>query len=72
MSKLYEKPSALKKEYPELQKMNFINFFPCVKVSVRIHNMNTDRLKFDWVLPRRPVNVFLYLGTGPGSLLAET
>jgi hypothetical protein len=37
-----------------------------VKVSIRIHNMNTDRLICDWVLHRRPVNVFLCLGSGPG------
>jgi hypothetical protein len=27
MSKLQEKPSVLKREYPALQKMKFINFF---------------------------------------------
>ncbi len=43
-----------------------------VKVSIRIHNMNTDRLKFDWVLHMWPVNVFLCLGSGPGSLQPET
>jgi hypothetical protein len=30
MSKLQEKPSALKREHPALQKIKFINFFPFV------------------------------------------
>jgi hypothetical protein len=30
MSKLQEKPSALKREHPALQKMKFINFFLCL------------------------------------------
>ncbi len=32
MSKLQEKPSALKREHPTLQKMKFINFFLCLWV----------------------------------------
>ncbi len=32
MSKLQAKPSALKREHPGLQKMNFINFFLCLWV----------------------------------------
>ncbi len=38
----------------------------CVKVAIRIHNLNTDRLLWDWVLLRRPVSVFSALGSGPG------
>jgi hypothetical protein len=37
-----------------------------VKVSIRIHNMNTDRLICDWVLHRRPVNVFSVWVPDPG------
>jgi hypothetical protein len=32
MSQLQEKPSALKREHPALQKMKFINFFLCLWV----------------------------------------
>jgi hypothetical protein len=32
MSKLQEKPSALKREHPELQKMKVINFLLCLWV----------------------------------------
>ncbi len=32
MCKLQQKPSALKWEHPALQKMKFINFFPCLWV----------------------------------------
>ena len=32
MSKLQEKPSALKREHPALQKMKFMNFFLCLWV----------------------------------------
>ncbi len=32
MSKLEEKPSALKREHPALQKINCINFFLCLWV----------------------------------------
>jgi hypothetical protein len=39
------------------------NILDPVKVSIRIHNMNTDRLIYDWVLHRRPVNVFSVLGS---------
>ncbi len=48
------------------------NILDPVKVSIRIHNMNTDRLIYDWVLHRWPVNVFSVLGSGPGSLQPET
>jgi hypothetical protein len=33
MSKLQEKPSALKREHPALQKMKFINFVLCLWVT---------------------------------------
>jgi hypothetical protein len=32
MSKLEEKPSALKREHPAIQKIKFINFFLCLWV----------------------------------------
>jgi hypothetical protein len=38
-----------------------------VKVSIRIHNMNTDRLICVWVLHRRPVNVFSVWVPDPGT-----
>ncbi len=42
MSKLKEKPSALKRKHPALQKMKFINCFPCLWVIfaswIRIHS----------------------------------
>jgi hypothetical protein len=42
-----------------------------VKVSIRIHNLNTDRLIWDWVLLRRPVSVFSALGSVPGVYSQE-
>jgi hypothetical protein len=38
MSKLQEKPSALKREHPALQKMNFVNFFLCLWVIFALLN----------------------------------
>jgi hypothetical protein len=42
MSKLQEKPSALKREYPALQKMKFINFFLCLLVIFALLDPDTD------------------------------
>ncbi len=42
MSKLQEKPSALKREHPALQKMKFINFFLCLWVIFALLDTDPD------------------------------
>jgi hypothetical protein len=42
MSKLQEKPSALKREHPALQKMKFINFFLCLCVIFALLDPDPD------------------------------
>ncbi len=42
MSKLHEKPSALKREYPALQKMKFINFFLSLWVIFTLPDPDAD------------------------------
>jgi hypothetical protein len=42
LSKLYEKPSALKREHPALQKMQFINFFLCLWVIFALLDPDPD------------------------------
>jgi hypothetical protein len=42
MSKLQKKPSAFKREHPELQKMNFINFFLCLWVIFALLDPDPD------------------------------
>ncbi len=42
MSKLKEKPSALKREHPALQKLNFINFFLCLWDTIVLLDPDTD------------------------------
>jgi hypothetical protein len=37
-----------------------------VKVSIRIHNMNTDRLKFDWVYKGDQLMFFSIWVSDPG------
>jgi hypothetical protein len=42
MSKLEEKPSALKREHPALQKLKFINFFLCLLVVFALLDPDPD------------------------------
>ncbi len=42
MSKLQEKPSVLKREHPELQKMKFINFFLCLGSFLALLDLDPD------------------------------
>ncbi len=42
MSMLQEKPSALKREHPALQKMKFLNFFLCLRVIFRLRDPDPD------------------------------
>jgi hypothetical protein len=51
MSKLQEKPSALKREHPALQKMKFMNFFLCLWVIFALLDPDSD--------PRTPVIPYL-------------
>jgi hypothetical protein len=41
-SKLQEKASALNREHPALQKMKFINLFPCLGVIFALIDPDTD------------------------------
>jgi hypothetical protein len=42
MSKLHEKPSALKSEHPALQNMKFMNFLLCLRVIFALLDPDPD------------------------------
>jgi hypothetical protein len=56
MSKLQEKPSALKRELPALQKMKVMNFFLCLCVIFDLLDLDPDCKSGPDTDPGTPLN----------------
>ncbi len=56
MSKLQEKPSALKSEHPELQKLKIVSFFLCLWVLFALLDLDPDCESGSWYDPGTQLN----------------
>ncbi len=75
MSKPQQKPSALKREHPEIQNMKFLNFFLFLWVTFALLDPDPDTDPLTWLIPDpiriRNTATNRYRGTGTVNVVSE-